>query len=106
MSCPTPLATDEDDRPPTHDGNGRFVTGNNLGQGRPVGSRNKLSEAYCEALWADFQVHGTKAIEELRQKDLVSYCKAVGAIVPKDFQIQAQGAGLVIVRLSDEDMAL
>ena len=69
-----------------HDDNGRFVTGNNLGQGRPVGSRNQLSEAFCEALRDDFAKHGHAAIVKLREEDPATYVRVIATLVPKEIR--------------------
>ena len=39
------------------------LTGNNGSTGRPKGSRNKLGEAFLEAMHADFEQHGVEVIK-------------------------------------------
>lgn len=56
--------------------------------GRVKGSRNKLGEAFIEALHDDFQAHGVKAIEEVRTDDPSTYLKVIAAIVPKELNIK------------------
>ena len=51
--------------------------------GRPPGSRNKLSEAYLKALADDFEEHGVKTIQELREDRPDIYVGAIGKLMPK-----------------------
>lgn len=63
---------------------GRFVLGNGGGPGRPVGSRNKLSEDFLTALADDFAEHGAAAIAAARAADPMGYVRAIVALVPKE----------------------
>ena len=78
-----------------HYDNGRFVTGNNLGQGRPVGSRNQLSEAFCEALRDDFAKHGHAAIVKLREEDPATYVRVIATLVPKEIRADIENNTVV-----------
>jgi hypothetical protein len=104
----TPLAEIEDDRPPipTHDENGRFLPGNNLGQGRPVGSRNKLTEDFLADFHSAWQTHGKTALDTMAREEPAQFVRAAVQLMPKDVLMDVRGTGLVVVRLSDEDMAL
>lgn len=68
---------------PTKGTDGRFLPGNNGGGGRPLGSRNKLSEAFLEALASDFDQHGKDVIERVRTEEPAAYLRTIVAIVPK-----------------------
>ena len=68
--------TDRDDK-------GRFLTGN-TGGGRPKGSRNKLGEAFVQALADDFSEHGVVAVERVRQSDPSAYLKIIGNTLPRE----------------------
>ena len=52
--------------------------------GRPKGARNKLGEAFLEALAADFQESGIEAIKVTRENDPTAYCKIVASLLPKE----------------------
>lgn len=52
-------------------------------KGRPKGARSILSETYLKAMLADFEQHGTKAIEELRQKSPKEYLNLIAKIIEK-----------------------
>lgn len=66
-----------------------FEPGNNANPfGRPKGSRNKLGEAFIEALHEDFAKGGIKAIERVRTEDPAAYMRVVAGILPKEFKIE------------------
>ena len=70
-----------------HDDNGRFIAGNNLGQGRPRGSRNILSEDFIEdfrTVWAE---SGIGAIRTMAADDPVAFVKTAASLLPKDFAL-------------------
>ena len=71
----------------THDESGKFAAGNNLGRGRPKGSRNKLSEEFLSALYADFEAHGADAIARVRQDRPHEYIKVIASLLPKELAI-------------------
>ncbi|QGJ73802.1 hypothetical protein [Sinorhizobium meliloti] len=62
----------------------QFKPGN---PGRPKGSRNKLGEAFLEAMHADFEQHGTEVIARVRHEKPDQYLKVVASILPKDLNI-------------------
>ena len=51
--------------------------------GRPKGSRSKLSEAYLQALANDFEEHGVDTIQKLREDRPDIYVGAIGKLMPK-----------------------
>jgi hypothetical protein len=60
-------------------------------KGRPPGSRNKLGEAFVEALYKDFVVHGAKAIVTCRETKPDVYPMVVSKIVPKELNLKTDG---------------
>jgi len=56
--------------------------------GRPKGSRNKLGEAFIEALHNDFNVNGVAAIETMRAADPGGYVRVIAGLLPKEFKIE------------------
>lgn len=75
------------DRPQyAKDEKGRFVTGN-IGGGRPKSSRNKLGEAFIEALKDDFEEHGVAAIQVVRAEKPDQYLKVIASLLPKDVNL-------------------
>ncbi len=55
--------------------------------GRPKGSRNKLGEAFIEALHEDFKTNGMVAIERCRSEKPDAYLKVIASILPKDVNL-------------------
>jgi hypothetical protein len=55
--------------------------------GRPKGSRNKLGEAFLDALYDDFRLHGAAAIETVRVEKPDQYLKVIASILPKDLNV-------------------
>jgi hypothetical protein len=68
--------------------------------GRPKGSRNKLGEAFVEALQADFNQHGTAAIVKVREEKPDAYLKVIASILPKDVNLNVTA----LDGLSDDDL--
>lgn len=56
--------------------------------GRPKGSRNKLGEAFLEALHEDFEANGKSAIELCRVEKPDAYLKVIASILPKQAEIK------------------
>ncbi|WP_427026602.1 hypothetical protein ACP4J4_20245 (plasmid) [Aureimonas ureilytica] len=62
-----------------------FPAGNNANpKGRPKGARSKLSEAFLEALRADFDEHGIAAIRAVREEKPDQYLRVIASILPKE----------------------
>lgn len=55
--------------------------------GRPKGSRNKLETDFVDALYANWQLNGIAAIQELREKDVGAYIKTVAQLLPKESKV-------------------
>jgi hypothetical protein len=66
--------------------------------GRPKGSRNKLGEAFIEALHADFEENGAAAIVKCRTEKPDAYLKVLASILPKELKISNESD------LSDEQL--
>lgn len=63
--------------------------GNNMNpNGRPKGSRNKLSESVIKDILADWEVAGPSAIQACRLEDPAAYLRIVTSLVPKEFNIK------------------
>jgi len=68
--------------------------------GRPKGSRNKLGEAFVEALQSDFNEHGAAAIVKVREEKPDAYLKVIASILPKDVNLNVTA----LDGLSDDDL--
>lgn len=71
--------------------------------GRPKGSRNKLSEAFVDALYADWQASGPAAIVKVREEKPEAYLRVIAQLVPRDFNVKVNDP---FDELSDEQIAL
>jgi len=56
-------------------------------KGRGKGVRNKLGEAFLEALHKDFNEHGADAIQKCREDSPVAYVRVLASILPKDLNV-------------------
>jgi hypothetical protein len=75
------------EQPEKDERNGRFLPGNNGGTGRPKGARNKLGEAFLDALHEDFNEHGQAAIVQVRTEKPDQYLKVIASILPRDLNV-------------------
>lgn len=55
--------------------------------GRPMGSRQKLSERFIDILSRDFDEHGEETVLRLRAEKPEVYIKVVADLVPKDVNV-------------------
>jgi hypothetical protein len=56
--------------------------------GRPKGARNKLSEAFLEALADDFEANGKRVVEKVRAERPQDYLKIIAAVMPTRTEIE------------------
>lgn len=66
--------------------------------GRPKGSRSKLSEAYLKALADDFSEHGVATIESLRTDRPDVYIGAIGKLMPKLMELSGKDGAPIDVK--------
>jgi hypothetical protein len=57
--------------------------------GRPKGARNKLGEAFVQALADDFADHGVAAVEKVRAEEPATYLKIIANTLPRELLVQA-----------------
>lgn len=65
----------------------QFQPGNRLG-GRPLGSRNRLTETALAALGEHFAVHGAAAIHRVFIEEPGTYLKIVASLLPRQTTIE------------------
>ena len=65
----------------------KFEEGRAKSGGRIKGVRNKISQAFLEALSKDFDEHGGAAIKIMRVEQPAAYCKMLASILPQEFEI-------------------
>ena len=74
-------------------------TGN--ANGRPKGSKHRLSEEFIAALCQDFRQHGDDVIAKVRDEKPADYLRVIASILPKDLNITPSG----IENMTDEELA-
>lgn len=62
----------------------QFKPGN---PGRPKGARNKLGEAFIQALQEDFEAHGIVAVQTVRAEKPDQYLKVIASLMPKEHRV-------------------
>jgi hypothetical protein len=75
--------------------------------GRPKGSKTKITEKFLVDLHNSWEKRGVAALEKLYQKDVSTYVRVVASMVPKDYTIN-EGEGSIeriIEQLSDQELA-
>lgn len=65
---------------------GRFITGN-IGGGRPKGARSKLGEQFCQDVYAKWQEHGERCIDEMIADKPGDFVKLVATMLPKEMNL-------------------
>src|SRR5262245_56676891 len=61
-------------------------------KGRPPGSRNKLGDAFVEALYKDFAEHGAEAIVACRETKPEVYLTVISKVIPKEVNVQVNAS--------------
>ena len=61
-------------------------------RGRPLGSRNRLSEKFILALHDDFEEHGSAVIQQVRQERPEIYLKVIASLVPRELHFKSANA--------------
>ena len=69
----------------------QFKKGNAGGPGRPMGARNKFSEAYVEDVFASWKENGKKVIEKVMKERPEVYLKIVAQLITKDIDVKNSG---------------
>src|SRR3954468_12884232 len=87
-----------------------FQRGGPGGPGRPKGSRNRLSEAFLDTLYADFQANGAAAIEAARGEDPLGYLRLLASLLPQKLEVSRAAADatdgelLAVIRGAGEEI--
>ena len=56
--------------------------------GRPKGARSKLGEDFIAAIYADFEQHGARVIEQVRIEKPDQYLKVVASLLPREVDVK------------------
>jgi hypothetical protein len=76
------------------------------GYNRPMSAKQRIKEALLDDFSTVWKEKGIKALRIVAQKDPSTFVRVAAQLLPRDVLVDAQGAGLVVVSLSKEDMAL
>ena len=66
----------------------QFKVGNPGGPGRPLGSRNKLSEYFLHELADHFERYGREAIERVFEDRPGEYLRIIATLIPKELMLE------------------
>jgi hypothetical protein len=72
--------------------------------GRPKGSRNRISETALKALADDFDAHGVAVIEKVRTERPHDYLKIIVAVLPKRMEIEDAFADKPPHKMTDDEL--
>lgn len=81
------------------DENGRFIVPPKS-PGRPLGARNKLGEAFIQALHDDFEENGVAAIQVVRAEKPDQYLKVIASLLPKDVNLNVNSE----IEMTDDEL--
>jgi hypothetical protein len=71
-------------------------------QGRQVGVRSKITNAFLKDLEADWRQYGVGAIAAGREKDPIGYVKVVAALLPKQIEAEVKHSLADFLRSLDQ----
>ena len=80
------------------------VSGNPAG--RPLGSRNRLTNALVADLTASWEKHGSCVLERLRIDDPATYARLAVSLVPKDVQLTVEKVDPILEKLDADARAV
>ncbi len=83
------------------DEQGRFIVPP-VSPGRPKGARNKLGEAFIQALHDSFNEHGPETIETVRTEKPDQYLKVIASLIPSEHRITINDQ---FSEMSDDELA-
>lgn len=70
--------------------------------GRPKGARNKLGEAFIQALHDDFNEHGIETIAKVRETQPAQYVKVIASLLPSEHRLTINDQ---FSEMSDDELA-
>ena len=66
----------------------QFKVGNPGGPGRPLGSKNRLSEYFLHELADHFEKYGREAIERVFEGRPGEYLRVIASLIPKELILE------------------
>ena len=74
----------------------QFKPGSPGGPGRPLGSKNRLSEYFLHELADHFETHGREAIVRLCESSPGEYLRIIASLTPKELALEISDTKWVI----------
>jgi len=71
--------------------------------GRRMGSRNKFTEKFVDAMLVDFEKHGEEVIQKVREQDPSSYIRVATALIPSKSESEVEVKDMTQETLSEID---
>jgi hypothetical protein len=71
----------------------QFVPGHDAKGGRPIGARNRITNALLTKLADDFEAHGDAVIKIARVEKPVEYLRVIASLLPKELAINDAKVG-------------
>jgi hypothetical protein len=66
----------------------------------------KFTDSFLKDFREAWAVGGAKALRAMAERDPSGFVKTAALLMPKDVLVDARGAGIVVVKLGADDMAL
>jgi len=60
--------------------------------GKPKHAKNRLSNAFLSRMADDFEKHGVRAIERMREERPHEYIKAIASLMPRELEVENRSA--------------
>ncbi|MFC1702425.1 hypothetical protein ACFL1J_06770 [Pseudomonadota bacterium] len=76
--------------------------------GRPLGSKNKLSESFLDELTKSFKKHGKTAIDRVVKDEPAQYLKIIAGLMPKELllQVSQEEKPVWVINASPEELTV
>jgi hypothetical protein len=71
-------------------------------KGKPIGSRNELSEAFITDLFVDWKAHGSDVIARVRQTKPDIYLRVIGRLIPREMHVKRE---TLLAGMSNEQLS-
>jgi hypothetical protein len=75
-------------------------------QALQTAKKRKLSDSFLGDVQDAWAKYGTKVLKHMAENDPTNFLRVVAQLMPKDVLVDARGAGIVIVKMSPEDLAV
>jgi hypothetical protein len=74
--------------------------------GRPVGSKNRLTEDFLRDFHAAWREHGKTALDTMAREEPAQFVRNAVQLMPRDVLLESSNAGVIVVYLDSTDAKL